>query len=188
MEATTGSDRQVWTFVAVILSVLAMIVASVAVVVAFARGNNSTDQTAIRTVSATSSPSDNLSPSMNVTLEEYTMTTNLDAVKAGPVKFTIHNAGTMTHEMVLVKADSVAALPLVTVAGGERAVGDVDEEAIPESDLPGEASVKKGQTVVKTIKLAAGNYVMICNIDNKQPDGTVLNHFHRGMDATFTAG
>jgi uncharacterized cupredoxin-like copper-binding protein len=183
----SGSDRQVWTLVAVVLSVVAMVVASIAVVVALS--NNSSDQSAsVRTVPANASAGNNLSSSMDVTLEEYQMITNLDTVKAGRVKFTIHNVGTMTHEMVLVRADSVAALPLVTVAGGERAVGDVNEDAIPESDLPGEATAKKGQTVTKTITLTPGSYVMICNIDDKQPDGTVLSHFQRGMHATFTVG
>jgi Cu/Zn superoxide dismutase len=78
-------------------------------------------------------------------------------------------------------------LPKVTVAGGERKVGDVDEDAIPESDKPGEQEVAKGKTVEKTITLKPGTYVMICNIDTKLPDGTVLNHFQRGMHAVILA-
>ncbi len=48
--------------------------------------------------------------------------------------------------------------------------------------------MKKGATVTKTIELTPGTYVMFCNIDTKLPDGTILNHFQRGMSAVITAG
>jgi hypothetical protein len=129
-----------------------------------------------------------LGTKVNVTMQEFSLLPRPDQVKAGTVQMTIHNAGTMTHEMVLVRAPSVAALPRVTVATAERAVGDVDEEAIPAADKMGETGdVKAGQTVVHTFHLTAGTYVMFCNIDDKLPDGTVLNHFQHGMSATITA-
>ena len=74
-----------------------------------------------------------------VGLQEYSMSVRPQTVKAGKVRFTIHNSGTITHEMVLARAPDAAALPKVAVATADRAVGDVDEEAIPEADLPGEA-------------------------------------------------
>lgn len=182
----SGSDREVMSLVGFILAVVAMVVASIALVVAVAgrdtSGGSNAAQAPVQNVSAPG----NLSSSMDVTLQEYSMVTSLDTVKAGKIKFTIHNVGTMTHEMVLVRAASVTALPTVAIAGGERAVGDVDEEAIPEADLPGEATVKKGKTVAKTIALTPGTYVMLCNIDGKMADGTVLNHFQEGMHAVFT--
>jgi uncharacterized cupredoxin-like copper-binding protein len=128
-----------------------------------------------------------LSPKISVQLQEYTMIVRPTTVKAGKVELTIKNAGTMTHEMVLVRTADVDALPRVKAATADRAVGDVDEEAIPESDKPGEAEVKHGQTVTKTLNLTAGTYVMFCNIDTKLPDGTTLNHFQRGMHAQITA-
>jgi len=124
-----------------------------------------------------------------VKLEEFQILPRPTLYKAGTVKLTVKNVGTMTHEMVLFRAASVDALPKVTVPGGERAVGDVDEEAIPKADAMGETGdVKAGATVVKTFHLTPGTYVMICNIDDKQPDGTVVSHFQRGMSATITAG
>lgn len=128
-----------------------------------------------------------LSPKISVQLQEYTMIVHPTTVKAGKVEFTIKNAGTMTHEMVLIRAADVDALPRVAVATADRGVGDVNEEAIPESDKPGEAEVKQGKTVTKTLNLTAGTYVMFCNIDTKLPDGTVINHFQRGMHAVITA-
>jgi uncharacterized cupredoxin-like copper-binding protein len=122
----------------------------------------------------------------NVVLLEYRMTPRPDQVKAGKVEFTVHNEGTITHEMVVVRAPSAAALPRVTTATAERAVGDVDEEAIPKKDTIGETGdVEAGKTVVKTFKLTPGTYVMFCNIDNTTSAG-VVNHFTRGMTATLT--
>jgi hypothetical protein len=93
----------------------------------------------------------------------------------------------MTHEMVLVRAPNVDVLPKVSVANGDRLTGDIDEEAIPEADKPGEAEIKKGTTVTKTIRLTPGTYVMFCNIDTMLPDGTSFNHFQRGMSNVITA-
>jgi len=127
-----------------------------------------------------------LSSNAKVVLQEFSMTPRPDQVKAGRVKLTVHNQGTITHEMVLVRAPSSAALPRVTTATADRAVGDVDEEAIPEADKMGETGdVKPGHTVVKSFELTPGTYVMFCNIDNSSAAG-VLNHFTHGMSASLT--
>ncbi len=123
---------------------------------------------------------------MKVHLQEFSMTAAPTSVKAGAVTFAIKNTGTIDHEMVIVRAPDIAALPLVTTATADRAVGDVDEEAIPEADKPGEAEVKAGTTKSVTIKLTPGSYTMICNIDTKQSGGTVISHFHEGMHAVFS--
>lgn len=101
-------------------------------------------------------------------------------------KVTLHvsNAGSITHELVVVRAASAAALPRVKTAG-ERSVGAVDEAAISKSDTIGETGdVPVGTTVTKTFELAPGTYVIFCNIDNKS-SGTVLNHFVHGMVTTL---
>ena len=122
-----------------------------------------------------------------VALQEFSMAPRPDQVKADKVKFTVRNQGTITHEMVLVRAPSPGALPRVTTATADRAVGDVNEEAIAEADKAGETGdVKPGATVVKTFTLTPGTYVMFCNIDNTTSSG-VLNHFTHGMSATITA-
>ena len=87
------------------------------------------------------------------------------------------NKGTITHEMVMVRAASVTVLPKVTTSGGARMVGAVDEEAIPERNKMGETGdVKPGKTVTKTFKLKPGHYVMFCNIDDAS-----VNHFAHAM-------
>ena len=101
--------------------------------------------------------------------------------RAGKVQMKVTNTGTLTHEMVLVRAASVTKLPKVTTPGGERAVGAVNEEAIAERDKMGETGdVKPGKTVTKTFRLRPGHYVMFCNIDD-----TAGNHFARAMYDEF---
>ncbi len=177
-------DKDVFHVGSLILSTLAVVLAFGALIVAgqaWSRANDAKDSVEQLAEGGL------LGSRVNVRLQEYSMTVAPTSVKAGKVSFEIKNAGTMTHEMVLVRAPSVEALPLVTVAGGERALGDVDEEAIPEADKPGEAEVEQGKTVKKTITLTPGTYVMFCNIDTVLPDGSVLNHFQRGMRSVITA-
>lgn len=124
--------------------------------------------------------------SVKVTLQEFTIAPHPALVKSGAVVFDVTNAGAITHEMVVVRASSPEVLPKVTKAG-ERAVGDVDEEAIPAADIIGETgdvAVKAHST--KTFKLTPGTYVLFCNIDNHDPGGPVVNHFQHGMRATIT--
>jgi hypothetical protein len=123
---------------------------------------------------------------LKVALLEFSITTNREAVPPGKVTFIVRNKGTVTHELVLVKG-TPSSLPIVNVATPDRSVGAVDEEAIPEAATMGETGdVKAGKTAKKTFKLAKGDYVMFCNIDDKNADGTVTNHFHRGMQAILT--
>jgi hypothetical protein len=120
-----------------------------------------------------------------VTLQEFSITAHPGLVQAGKVTLVVDNVGSITHELVLIRAASVAALPRVTKAGGERAVGAIDEEAIPERDKMGETGDVPARTsVTKTFNLAAGTYVMFCNIDNKT-GSTVRNHFKSGMVTTL---
>jgi hypothetical protein len=126
-----------------------------------------------------------LGSSVKVTLEEFTITPHPALVKSGAVTFDVENVGSITHEMVIVRAANPAALPKVTKAG-ERSVGAVNEEAIPAANKIGETGDVPARThVTKTFNLAPGTYVLFCNIDNHS-DGTVLNHFQHGMSATLT--
>ena len=181
--ALSRGDKDVFHVGSLIFSGLAVVLAFVAVIVvgqAWSRSNDAKDKV------ATLAEGGLLGHKVNVRLQEYTMLVAPTSVKAGKVTFEIKNAGTMTHEMVLVRAPNVEALPRVTVATSERAVGDVDEDAIPEADKPGEAEVEKGKTVEKSIDLTPGTYVMFCNIDTPEPGNAVLNHFQQGMHSTLT--
>jgi hypothetical protein len=117
-------------------------------------------------------------PKLTVTLQEFTMLVLPSAeTKAGTVRMKVINKGSLTHEMVLVRAVSVTALPKVTTGGGARMVGAVDEEAIPERDKVGETGdVKPRKAVTKTFRLRPGRYVIFCNIDDASG-----NHFAHAM-------
>jgi uncharacterized cupredoxin-like copper-binding protein len=178
------SNREVWKVSTTVFSLLAFLMAFCAVVTAGQAWSRSNDA---RSDIAKLAAGGLLAHQTTVVLEEYSMTPRPAQVKAGPVKFTVHNNGSITHEFVLVRAASPEALPRVTTATAERAVGDVDEDAIPEADKLGETGdIRAGKTAVKTFTLSAGTYVMFCNIDNAGTNG-VLNHFSHGMSATITA-
>jgi hypothetical protein len=121
-----------------------------------------------------------------VTLQEYAIKVSPGLVKAGIVRLDVTNVGGITHELVVVRAPSVQALPVVTTAG-ERSVGAVDEEAISDADKMGETGdVNARSHVSKRFHLTAGTYVMFCNIDNIAADKAVTNHFVHGMSAVLT--
>ncbi len=179
-----GTNREVWKVATTVFSLLAFLMAFCAVVVA---GQAWSRSNAARSDVHRLAAGGLLGHTTTVVLQEFSMTPRPADVKAGSVKITVHNQGTITHEMVLVRAASPAALPRVTTATAERAVGDVDEEAIPKADTMGETGdVKAGATVVKRFTLTPGTYVMFCNIDNQSSGGAVLNHFNHGMSATLT--
>jgi len=181
---STGKNRDVWKLSAVVFSLMAFLFAFAALVTAgqaWNRSNKARADVAKLVAGGT------LAHQTTVALHEYSMSPRPDQVKAGKVKFTVQNLGTITHEMVLVRAPSADALPRVTTATADRAVGDVNEEAIAGADKMGETGdIKAGATVVKTFALTPGTYVMFCNLDNTTSSG-VLNHFMHGMSATVTA-
>ncbi len=115
----------------------------------------------------------------DVGLKEYTVTPDPVQFKAGEVEVTADNIGTEEHELVVVKADSAAALP-------KKADGSVDEDKIPESAKQGELEdVKKGTQKTKKFDLKAGTYVFFCNIVQDQ-GGTTISHFKQGMHEVVT--
>ena len=125
--------------------------------------------------------------SAKVTLQEFSISASPAVVKAGAVTLNVSNVGTITHELVVVRAASAAALPRVTKAGGERGVGAVDEEAIRPADKMGEfGDVPAKSSATKTFDLPPGTYVLFCNVDTKQ-GSRLFNHFAHGMSTTLIA-
>jgi uncharacterized cupredoxin-like copper-binding protein len=88
----------------------------------------------------------------------------LGPLKAGEIKFDVHNDGTTLHEFVVIKSDADPASFAIED-------GKVSEEAAGES--PGEADdIDPGQAKVATMRLEPGKYVFICN---------VVGHYVSGM-------
>ncbi len=177
-------DREVLGTGAAIFSGLALVVAMAALITAGMAYTRSNDAKAkVGKIQAAGV----ISSTVTVDLQEFAIKRTPQVVKAGLVTFNVKNIGGITHEMVVVRAASADALPKVTVAG-DRSVGAVDEEAVATGDTIGETGdVKVGSHSTRRFVLTPGTYVMFCNIDSKTSDGTVTNHFMKGMSATVTA-
>jgi hypothetical protein len=83
------------------------------------------------------------------------------------------------HELVVVAAGSADELTVVD--------GQVDEEALPEGAFVGEVEgFPSGETCDGTFDLAAGDYVLFCNIVETEADGTIESHYEEGMVTEFS--
>jgi uncharacterized cupredoxin-like copper-binding protein len=96
-----------------------------------------------------------------------TLTADPTTVKAGKVTFTFDNKGKKQHEMIVLKTDD--AFDALAVDSANKVSEDASVGEISETDA--------GKTVVKTFDLAAGNYVLVCNIEK---------HYAQGMRTAFT--
>jgi uncharacterized cupredoxin-like copper-binding protein len=109
---------------------------------------------------------------VNVRLEDFKVQRDAAVVPAGTVSFRILNQGPTSHEFIVVRTDrDPDKLPL------QRDGLTVNEEA-PGIELVDEAEgldIDDRQTLV--LDLAAGNYVMYCNLEG---------HYLGGMHATLT--
>jgi uncharacterized cupredoxin-like copper-binding protein len=105
-----------------------------------------------------------------VALSEWKIVT-ASRIKAGTVKFTITNAGTIPHELLVFRSDlSAAAYPT-------DPAGDIIEEGGGVSLASDGANIDPAGTQTRSIKLAPGTYLFVCNIPG---------HFHSGMFTVVT--
>jgi hypothetical protein len=116
------------------------------------------------------------SADVTVKTSEWLWEQSATSVKAGDVKFRVDNVGGAEHELVVVRAADPSALPTKTD-------GTVDEEQLTEDQKMGEVEGVTAQSKKDgTLKLAAGKYVVFCNLVDK--DGT--SHFAKKMYSTLT--
>ena len=104
-----------------------------------------------------------------VTLKDFELTLSSSSAPAGMVKFDVTNDGPSEHEFVVFKTDLAEdALPVEGGAVNEEGAGVEHIDEIEEFPA--------GETMSKTFDLAAGKYVMICNLPG---------HYEQGMHASF---
>ena len=116
---------------------------------------------------------------IGVELKEWTVIPARADVPAGRITFDAGNTGEDAHELVVVRADDPAALPLT-------ADGTVDEDRLPEGAFVGEIEpFPAKQRCPGTFELAAGRYALFCNILETEADGSKENHYANGMRARF---
>ena len=113
-----------------------------------------------------------------VELKEGSLTPDKASIpNAGKVTFKVKNTGTVAHEMVILKTD----LPANALIVSE---GKVKEEAAGKVIGEIEEFSPNAENEI-TLDLAAGNYVLFCNVvENGQAKG----HYQQGMRAAFTVG
>ncbi|HEY4025315.1 MAG TPA: sulfocyanin-like copper-binding protein [Candidatus Dormibacteraeota bacterium] len=106
-----------------------------------------------------------------VTLTEYAIQLSDGSVPSGHVTFDVRNAGHEKHEVVILKTDiQSTALPL-------GADGMVPENATGITHVDEIEGLDSGRERSLAINLAAGSYVLICNLPG---------HVRKGMVAQLT--
>lgn len=106
---------------------------------------------------------------VNVKLNDFSIAPDVSSVGAGSVTFVAENAGPSEHELVVLETDLAPdALPVEggaveEEASGIEAIGEIEE-------------FEAGAEESATFDLAAGHYVLICNIPG---------HFGKGMAVAF---
>jgi len=105
---------------------------------------------------------------LTVTLKDYSVVLSAATVKAGTVKIGVQNSGAMAHEFDLIKTDLAA--DKLPIDGG---AGKAKEDGLVKQVL----NIGVGKVAVVTTDLAAGHYVIICN---------VAGHYQLGMHADLT--
>ena len=121
------------------------------------------------TVASCSSASATIPTDVDVAvhMQDYKVILSVPTAKAGTVKFGIKNEGGMEHSFELIKTD----LPF------DKLPTTADAKAKEDGLVKQVKSLGVGKVEVVTAVLAAGNYVIICN---------VAGHYQLGMRAAFT--
>ena len=116
---------------------------------------------------------------VEVTLDEYSVVTDVDSLPEGPIKFDIKNAGDIEHELLIVRSDIPGAeLPTKDDGSVDEGAGGVDVK----HDID---DIEEGDETSRSFALDPGNYVLLCNIV-EDIDGTETSHYARGMWTEFT--
>jgi uncharacterized cupredoxin-like copper-binding protein len=117
--------------------------------------------------SSAASPSAPAAGSISVTLSEWAVTPATLSASAGEITFAVSNTGDQIHEFVVVKTDLKGdALPVVDNKIDESSLTPVDEIE----------DIAAGSSPTLKVTLAAGHYVLLCNIET---------HYGLGMHADF---
>ena len=119
------------------------------------------------TAAATAAASDEQA-TIAVTLNEWALEVDEARAQGGEVTFEVANSGTVEHDFVVIRSDLAAdALP---TAGG--AVDETQVEVIGRAGL-----IAGGASASVSFDLAAGSYVLVCNVPA---------HYDLGMRIAFT--
>jgi uncharacterized cupredoxin-like copper-binding protein len=116
---------------------------------------------------------------VKVTLQEWSVQRDKVELPAGSITFEVSNIGPDdVHEFVVIKTDlAPGSLPT-------DSTGSVDESGEGIDEVMGEIEdIAVGATGKLTLELAAGKYVLLCNIYSEDENEA---HYHEGMRTDFT--
>jgi uncharacterized cupredoxin-like copper-binding protein len=115
---------------------------------------------------------------VNVTLSEFSVALDKTEIAAGSVVFEVTNSGPNdVHEFVVIRTDlDPGSLPTDSTGAVDEAGGGMEVEGEIED-------IAVGSSDSLTLDLAAGKYVLICNIYDKDENEA---HYAEGMRAAFT--
>jgi uncharacterized cupredoxin-like copper-binding protein len=103
-----------------------------------------------------------------VTLADDSLTANVASVPAREVRFSVHNTGTIEHEIIVLRTDTPAdALPT-----DEDTVDDAAGDTIEQIE-----AFEPRETKTMDVDLDLGYYVLVCNLEQ---------HYGNGMFSNFT--
>jgi uncharacterized cupredoxin-like copper-binding protein len=121
------------------------------------------------TVAACSSAAEVIPTDVDVAvhMQDYKVILSIPTAKAGTVKFGIKNEGSMEHSFELIRTD----LPF------DKLPTTADAKAKEDGLIKQVKSIAVGKVSVVSADLAAGKYVVICN---------VAGHYQLGMRAALT--
>jgi uncharacterized cupredoxin-like copper-binding protein len=114
---------------------------------------------------------------VDVTLSNFMIDLGKTSAKSGDVSFDIKNNGPSVHEFVVFKTDLA---PDQLPTKEENGVTIVDEEGAGVEAIDEKEDIPVDSSTSLTVNLAAGKYVLICNIPD---DG---GHYEQGMHVAFT--
>ena len=130
------------------------------------------------TTTATGTPAAGGATTIDVTLQEFAVIPAADAAPAGDVTFKITNDGPEdVHELVILKTD-LGASALPTDENGAVDEAGAGIEVIDEVE-----DLEVGAAQDLTVNLAAGKYVLLCNIFDETENEA---HYKMGMRIDFT--
>lgn len=101
-------------------------------------------------------------------LKEYTVPLTSSTVRAGSVTFIARNAGTTAHDLIVLRTD---------LAPDKIPLDQQTQKAKEDGRVGGVEEIPPGQNRNLRVDLAAGHYVVICNVPT---------HYQLGMRTELT--
>ena len=120
--------------------------------------------------------------SLNIDIREWNLTLDKEKIEAGPVKVIAINEGKEEHELVLIKFKDGMTMATGRIPVGRH--GEIEEDGMSFGHIVGEIEdLEPGDKKKASFDLEPGRYAIVCNMLEREPDGTMEAHYSMGMHA-----